>query len=722
MWPFNKKEDIPTLVQENRDDNNLIPMPQEKSFDWAHYQAISHGGVHMGYQDEYDFVPTVSVLKSLYAKEPWVSFCVNAIARQFMSSKHVLALKTSPTGDEQLVYQHPLLDFLSTAGKENPSFFTSNNVIDMILTGNAYVWLSQDLKDKKRLPAERVDIKFDQGRLIKYHVTNPDGDYAMQGGSSLTLDPEEVLHFMMPNPYTSYVGMSLLMAINLPVLIDKYGREFIVGFFLRGGHTAGIIQTDATSADQLTRLVKSIMQAIGGRRNAHADKVLPKGAVWSGSGANFNDIQLSALLKDNQTLFRAATGVTNTILGIADGVNRATAMAEMEHFWKMTILPTQYIYCAAIKQSSLWKRFGLDDRWEIRFDNRNVEYLDDFSRKLEDDPKLKPIATVNERRTRLGFEAIARLGDQFEVEMTPAPAASPFTFSLPQDALSTKELEDVGESDNTNEMSDISRVKADLPKLQDPTGRSEAYFQREFARWEDITLANIKKLDKARKIISKRADSFAEGLSEILVKEMVRVYDFHIARLKKSKSYARVKDDSTASDRASQIESLKERGIRVLKGTAFKNAKSSFLGYSETNMERIHSVIAEKLDEGMNLDDVSSIVKQEFGSFYEGQAKTIVRTEFSSAMADATYQFGKDLATISKKMRKTWITMDDSHTREDHKDLDQKEIVGDSEEVADIYFELNGSQYLRYPKDETGDAKAVVNCRCDLIWDVVQWE
>jgi hypothetical protein len=293
---------------------------------------------------------------------------------------------------------------------------------------------------------------------------------------------------------------------------------------------------------------------------------------------------------------------------------------------------------------------------------------------------------------------------------------------LPQEALSTKELEDAVEIDNTSEISEISRIKADLPKLQDPTGRSDAYFQREFARWEDITLANLKKLDKARKIISKRADSFAEGLSDILVKEMVRVYDFHIARLKKSKSYTRVKDDATQNDRNNQIEALKERGVRVLKGTAFKNAKSSFLGYSESNMERIHGVIAEKLDQGMNLDDVASVVKIEFGIFYEGQAKTIVRTEFASAMADATYQFGKDLATISKKMRKTWITMDDSHTREDHKDLDQKEIVGNSEEVADIYFEINGSPYLRYPKDEKGDAKAVVNCRCDLIWDVVQWE
>ena len=719
IWPFNKKPiQIAQPLNDRREDDNLPIIPQEKSFDWAHYQSVANGGINAGYQDEYNFIPTVRVLKSLYAREPWISFCMNAIARQFMSTKHVIAF-TGPAGEEQIIKSHPLISFLSTAGKENPSFFTSNNVVDLLLTGNAYVWLSPDLKDKKRLPSDRVDLKFNQGVLTSYQVTNPEGEAQGQGASSLTLSPEEVLHFMMPNPYSSYVGMSILMAVTLPILIDKYGREFIIGFFMRGGHTAGVIQTDATNADQLTRLVKSIMQAIGGRRNAHADKVLPKGAQWTSSGTSFSDIQLTEILKDNQTMFRAATGVTNTILGIADGVNRATAMAEMEHFWKMTILPTQNIYCAAIKHSSLWRRFGLDDRYELRFDNSKVDYLDDFTRKLDDDTKLKAVATVNERRTRLGFVAMERLGDQFESEMAPAASTSPFTFSINQEDVAVKELE--AGVNSSGDLGEIAKIKADLPKLQEPSIRAESYFQREFARWEDITLANMKDLEKAKEIIVKRSKDFCEGLSDILVKEMIRIYDYHINRLKKSKSFRRTKDSSTDKDRIEKLDQLRERGVRVLKGIAFKNAEIAFKGYSENNMTRIHKNIADSLESGMSIDDAAGQVRKDFGEFYEGQAKTIVRTEFASAMSEASYQFGNDLATISKKMSKTWLAMGDEHTRPDHLALDQKSLSGNAEDVPDMYFE-SGDTSLRYPKDESGEAKDVINCRCDLLWDVVEWE
>lgn len=717
MWPFNKKQIASTPVHDDRDDN-LMPIPQEKNFDWAHYQAISHGGIHVGYQDEFDLVPTTRVLKSLYAKEPWISFTCNAISRQFMNSKLVLVKKTSFDGDdEQVISNHPLLNFMGNVGIENPAFFTSNNIIDLILTGNAYVWLAPDLKDKKRLPSERVDMKFADGRLKEYYVTNPDSSFSSSG---LTLQPDEVLHFLMPNPYSPWVGMSLFMAINLPVLIDKYGREFIIGFFLRGGQTTGIIQTDATNADQLTRFVKTIMQAIGGRRNAHGDKVLPKGATWAASGSSMSDIQLSELLKDNQTLFRAATGTTNTVLGISEGVNRATAMAEMENFWKMTILPLQYIYCAAIKHSSLWKRFGLDDSWSIRFDNSHVEYLDDFGRKLDEDAKLAPVATVNERRERLGYDSMERLGDKLESEMKPVPTLNPLGFSLPTELIESKTVESE-QIEHSTEMSEIGKIKAELPALQDPTIRADSYFQREFARWEDITLAHMSDLEKAQSIIEERATQFAAGLSDILLPHMMKVYDYHLSRLVKSKCM-RTKDEQTDKDRQAKLDELRARGKRVLKGTAFENAKQSFVGYSNTNMKRIHGGIAEELDSGKNFDDVAKYVRETFGEFYEGQAKTIVRTEYASAMAAANQQFGNDLATVSKKTKKTWVTMDDEFTRKDHLVLDGAEIVGNADEVPDMYFNVKGEPYLRYPKDEKGEAGAVINCRCDLIWEVVEWE
>lgn len=772
----------------------------EKSFDWGHYQAINNNGMTPAYSDEFNFTPTIRILKAAYAREPWINFALNAISRQFMKSNMVLNLKTSDDGDVQTIYRHPILDFLSSAGKENKAFFASNNIIDMMATGNAYVWLAPMLDDKKRLPAERVDIRFDKGQIQSYIITDNCGDITGSGDALLTLPPDEVLHFKMPNPYSPHFGLSPMIAINLPTLIDKYSREYIIGFFLRGGHTAGIIETDQTNADQLTRFAKTIMTAIGGRRNAHGDKILPKGAKWAAQGSKFSDMQLTEIIKGNETMFRAATGVTDIVLGLSGGSNRATAKAEMEHFWKMTILPLQDIYCAAIMSSSLKRRFQLDDRYTLAFDNSHIEYLDDWDLKLEADAKLKAVAPVNERRERLGLDPIARLGDKFEVEMT--PQAKPLGASMPGDgtdpnapagteqavtaptislngaqvtslleivnqiaareiprdtgvelimaafALSREDADRiVGEVGRTffaanpgdtappaapppapekavdpapSPLVFLANVKTEIGDNQKPSDRVDNYFQREFGRWEDITLANVGDLSKALELIKARKKVFCDGLVDLLMPGMMKAYDYNIARIKKTKSFRGLqKKDS--DDRNAKLEGLKERGKRVLSGVAFKNAEESFDGYSESNMQRIHEFIANELNSDANMDDVAVAVRKKFGEFYEGQAKTIVSNEYSAAVASANQQFGNDLATIAKRTTKTWIAVDDQFTRDDHMSLDGKSITGDSKDVPDMPFEVNGKSYLRYPKDENGEPEDVINCRCDIIWDVEEF-
>jgi hypothetical protein len=103
---------------------------------------------------------------------------------------------------------------------------------------------------------------------------------------------------------------------------------------------------------------------------------------------------------------------------------------------------------------------------------------------------------------------------------------------------------------------------------------------------------------------------------------------------------------------------------------------------------------------------------------YPGQALTIVNTEFGSAMAIGQAQFGDDLASVTKEMTKTWISMgDDGHTRDSHLELDGFDITGDSDGVMDELFNNN----LRYPKDPIGEAKEVINCRCTIQYSPVTW-
>lgn len=394
-----------------------------KGFDWMHYSAMTEGGIGGMFSGEFMQVPTIRIMKAMVAQEPWVNYCTTAISKQFFTSKYILKRKASTDGQTQIVDQHPFLDYLRYAGQdvEPMVHFMAGIVSDLVVAGNGYWYTSPDMRIKRRLPADRVDPIIERNRITQYRLLDRT-DNGFIPNSGMVLTPEEVTHVKVPNPFSVHIGMSFFIATVLPVLIEKYGREFIVGFFLRGGQTSGIIETDTTDANKLISLARTIMQAFGGRKNMHADKILPKGASWKNQNNTFADMRLIDMLKDNVGQFRAATGCTNTVLGIVENVNRATAYAEMELFWKATILPIQELLCAGIAASDAWKRFGMmDGKWELSFDNRDVEYLDDFERRADSDAKLAPTWTVNERRVRLGKKEIARFGDKLQAELTPQP-------------------------------------------------------------------------------------------------------------------------------------------------------------------------------------------------------------------------------------------------------------------------------------------------------------
>lgn len=720
---------------------------ERKDFDWQHYLALTQNSVGSLYQGEFNALPTIRALKTLTITDHWINACMNAVARQFMIANLMLKKQTDSEGNEQQVKNHPFLSFMKKAGPENASFFQSNNILELCGTGNNYWYISPDLKNKQRLPADRVDVVIRENEIKAYTITAGTDGVFTPGTNGLTLLPDEVVHLRMPNPFSIHVGLSMLIALNLPVLIQKYGLEYIAGFFLRGGNTAGVIETSVRQADQLTRLAKSIMLAFGGRRNMHADKVLPEGAKWVGQGHTFSEIQLREMLKDNLAAFRAATGCTNVVLGMSESVTRATAYAEMQMFWKMTILPLQNIYCSGIMSSPLWRRFGFDDSWALCFDNSNVEWLDDFDLKLEQDVKLSETWTVNERRERLGKEAIVRFGDKLATELKPAaPGPLGFSLSLGQGGAPASSAEAVAPQveGQVEESADVWE-SMEL-KIQEPEKGVDNAFHREFAVWETIVLANLGDKSAARKAIRKRAKDFSTRFAKSALPAALKAYEHQMETVvtdntvsgSAMKAHRNAKGQITRvekiseQDRRARLSTLRERAAEALKTEIFKSQLEHFYGYSDTRLDDVYGLIKNVLSDGYtlddgtvlgtSLDDAAVAVRAKFGEFYEGQAKTIVRTEFGSAVSIGQQKFAQDLASVCSRMSKEWVTMGDEDVRDEHKKLGKsKPIEGPADKIPNEFFQLDGADYLRFPRETTDDAGKVVNCRCSVRYRVVEW-
>ena len=93
------------------------------------------------------------------------------------------------------------------------------------------------------------------------------------------------------------------------------------------------------------------------------------------------------------------------------------------------------------------------------------------------------------------------------------------------------------------------------------------------------------------------------------------------------------------------------------------------------------------------------------------RARTIARTETHAAATAGTDFAAKTVQDINPgiTMMREWVAIEDSRTRQDHKDADGQ-VVG-----MDDPFTVGDSDLMR-PGDPDGDPSEVINCRCCVAY------
>lgn len=717
--------------------NNGEPGIQTKAFDWAHYNLISENGINGMYSGEFATLPNLRTLKSLYGRENWVGIGVDAISRQFLTSRFILKRQLDDDKVE-IIKRHPAIDLLNS----NDVKINAALIIDLLMTGQAYIWTRPDSTGIIQVPADRVEPKLGIRPDGKYGVIEYEfmKEFTTSGGkSSIKIPASEITHIKMPNPFSNQFGMPPLLTAAMPILIDRYGKEYVISFFLRGGTTAGICETTASSPDQITRLLKTIQTAFSTRRNMHSDKILPNGVTWKTRGLSFSEIMFDVLQEKNAQQILARLGVPPVVGGMTDSVNYANAEAQLEQFHRQTIIPMSVLFCTGIQQGSFGAQFQIQEPGLLLgIDFSDNRYVNEFGKKLDEDAKLAPIATVNERRERLGLPALAdERGGLLSSELTKPVQTAPTFFGLPNMALPDQvptieaTVTQTVEDGKAVPLTGRAALKAAIDSHERAIPKSvNDLFMREFGAWEQITLDNITDEDIAIAAVEKRAGAFGKAYSDAVIDYAMRAYDLQMAQaLKKGVKRQKAPGDpgqgtQTDQDREANLQALRDRSKRFLSVEIAKKAKGRFVGYSKNEMIRVYDDIEKNAEAGQGLDEIASNVRVKFGEFYEGQATTIMRTEYGSAMADSQRQYSEDLATQVTTMRKVWMSIIDDHTRDSHVAADGLEIEGDPDEVMEKSFSSVDSNApdLRYPKDEQGAPEEVINCRCVISYEPVEWK
>ncbi len=708
----------------NKSENNdfyTMSVDTEKSISWNLYENLVNSNPSSGYfKTQFDMSIDKITLKQTFKEESNIFKSVKFISTQFFNTKFAVKKKQA-NGKEKLIQNHPLANLLNFPKESSSAAFWSVLIIDLIITGEAFFYLNKEENKLVYFQSELVKLKPNNIDLSK-NSNAFNYDFVVTtviNGKRIEqiYTQEDMVHIKLPNPFNKFTGLSDIIAGLIPILTDKYVHEYIMAFFIRGGKIPKIYQSSSSDPTQNLRFIKSLQSAYGGRNNQFSDIIIPKGTEIADQGTNFQQIQLNDLIKNSRLDVYSMLGVPSALLGDTDGVNYANSLQQMNGFWNNRILPLQKMICSSLTQSyCLVNYFKIDaSQCDLFIDNDGNKYLDEYSQRIQEDKFLAPILTINERREKIGHEPLKGSdGDKLESEFINSfqafYSADPATEAVP----STPE----GKRLLISGIKKKNKLTRRYEKFNQIPGNIKDLFQKEFSKWEDIILSNVNDQEKAQSQIEKRGEKFSGKFSKAMSGYTQKMYNFQLSNVINNKSNFITVTKQTQEEIKAKLDALAKRAKDVMAGKILDRSQTSFEGYSANETKRVYNVISELLKEDTSVDVIAQKIREKFGEFYEGQAETIVRTEYLSSQAYAYQQFNEDIKTVADKMEKQWVSINDEHTRPDHLELDN-EIVEFDDSEEDPTFSRGD---LRYPRDENGEADEVINCRCHMVTRVKNWK
>lgn len=128
---------------------------------------------------------------------------------------------------------------------------------------------------------------------------------------------------------------------------------------------------------------------------------------------------------------------------------------------------------------------------------------------------------------------------------------------------------------------------------------------------------------------------------------------------------------------------------------------------TETTKKILNNVIVKAQDQGLGFDSIVKEILESVKTMSVSRAKTIARTETSSAINNVSLK----TATTAKMKKKKWVHIGGRYTsRENHKRLNNKIIS------IDELFNLGNGIKAMCPHDPNLPVGEIVNCNCIIIF------
>jgi len=218
------------------------------------------------------------------------------------------------------------------------------------LAGGAFLFMNR-AREGKMIPMEPGDLP-DEIWPIREDLVAP--RFLEKNGSQLpdawafdTVKGEvvypahAVAHLYDPDPYNIVRGVGPLQAAHRRANVSFKLEAFDDALVANGGQVGGVLTHDgsALGTDQINQLEKSWREEHDKPAGHGKTAVLPGGIKFTATAMTPREMDFAKLREWNRDEIMMAFGVTKTLLGITDDVNRANAHEARRVFYESTITP-----------------------------------------------------------------------------------------------------------------------------------------------------------------------------------------------------------------------------------------------------------------------------------------------------------------------------------------------------------------------------------------------
>ena len=546
--------------------------------------------------------------------------------------------------------------------------FAYITIFQTIWEGDCY-WVVSKIADK---PAFVYITKLGQMKIMKDKETGQILGYKL---GEVVFKPEDVIHIKLPDPEDPYgYGKGLIDYVRPARKRYDYINQYEFNLLEKG--TPSLAITGFKNLAEMEKVLKDMRAELKGLENAGKLIGILKGQGIEKVNLTPAELDFSNSRRATREEITGVMGVPLAMLGITEKVNRANMETSIYMFERFTVNPLAKRFAEAWQ--SILKPYKIQFKIDLELPRDNLV----LDKRIAEAVKTG-IITRNEAREMWGFDKTPD-GDVYLVP--------PTLMELPQQR-SEKEYGAI------QVKKDVSEVKAkrDMTYWANWIRLLNKHTNKAGEKVEQVYKWAMKKIVKALNSFQK-SDAVIEGI----------LIDADVLTEKFFENITQAMQEA-GQDEIDFLNVSLGLGIEFSKvNPALQQEFSNLYDfYKNTCVDTVlnawRGIIKQGIDEGLTMREIARKIQDEFPSI-QRHAYTVARTEVGKATGLVDWR-----AFIEANIpHKVWFTALDERVRTWHIDAHEQKVL-----VSEPFI-VNGEE-LMYPRDFSGSAENVINCRCVMV-------